>query len=129
MTSSSVKILVVDDHQPTLRNWKQILQENHFSVLTANHGQEAYDLACQQHPNLIVSDIDMPEVDGFELLTRLKQTQSTQSIPVVICSGTSDQTSEYLAFSLGAIAYFKKPLCPSDLIEIVSERCLSAPLV
>lgn len=126
MTSPSVKILIVDDHRPTVEQWTQTLQEKQFDVLSANHGQAAYHLACEQQPDLILSDIDMPEIDGFELLTLLKKTPSTRRIPVVFCSGTTDQTSQYLARTLGATAYLTKPLSVSALTDIVAEHCCFA---
>lgn len=128
MALSPVKILCVDDHQPTLHEWKQILQEQRFDVITANRGQTAYELACIHRPHLIVSDLDMPEIDGFELIARLKKTPATRRIPIVLCSGTTDQTSQSLALSLGAIAYLTKPLCASALVDIITERLAIEPL-
>ncbi len=123
MTLPSVKVLIVDDHLPTLDQWKLILENEQHHVLIAHQGQTAYELACQNQPDLILSDLDMPGIDGFQLLTLLKKTRVTQDIPVIICSGTTDPMSQALALTLGAIAYLQKPLKAEHLNQIITEHC------
>lgn len=116
-------ILIVDDHLPTLEQWAVLLANNLFKILTTSHGNVAFEMACDIKPDLILSDLDMPEVDGFELLTLLKSTVQTRDIPVIICSGTTDVTSKYLALTLGAIAYLEKPLDVKHFLDVIDEKC------
>ena len=123
MTLTSVKLLVVDDHDPTLKQWQAKLQSQKYEVLIASRAQQAFEIACQSQPDLIISDLDMPEMNGFQLLTLLKETEITEKIPFIVCSGTTDKMSEYLAMTLGAIAYLKKPLNLSEIKDLVIEHC------
>ena len=122
MPLSLATILIVDDHEPTLREWKALLKTYALQVLVAERGQQAFEMACQFQPQVIVSDLDMPKMNGFQLLSLLKSASETEQIPVVICSATTDDTSKYLAQTLGAIAYLEKPLQLSQLIAVIEHQ-------
>ena len=123
MTLPLATLLIVDDHRPTLERWVAMLEHSPLKILTTTHAQTAFDLACDVQPDLILSDLDMPEIDGFQLLTLLKSTGLTQDIPVIICSGTTDMTSKYLVLTLGAVGYLQKPLNLEKFRELMDEKC------
>ena len=123
MNDEKRTILIVDDHGPTLEKWKALLEQQNLKVLTAINGQNAYELAHERQPDLILSDLDMPQVDGFQLLTLLKKANETKEIPVIIFSGTTDVTSKLLAIHMGAIAYLEKPLDSDELLDTIQKKC------
>jgi diguanylate cyclase (GGDEF)-like protein len=102
------KILAVDDEATNLMALNGILSTD-YAVITAKSGSEALARAEEDHPDLIVLDIIMPEMDGFEVLERLKVSETTQNIPVIIISGLTAEDDEERGFSLGAVDYIIKP--------------------
>lgn len=123
MTLPLATLLIVDDHRPTLERWIAMLESSPLKILTTTHGQTAFDMACDVQPDLILSDLDMPELDGFQLLTLLKSTGLTQDIPVIICSATTDLTAKYLVLTLGAAGYLEKPLDLEKFRDMMDKQC------
>ncbi|HEX7026418.1 MAG TPA: response regulator, partial [Gammaproteobacteria bacterium] len=103
------KVLVVDDQPDNLHVMKQILTQ-HYQLLFAKDGERALALAEQQHPNLILLDVMMPGMDGFETCKRLKQNKQTRNIPVIFVTAMSDIEDEAYGFELGAVDYIAKPV-------------------
>ena len=81
-----------------------------FHVLTASDGLEGLGKAQAEKPDLIISDLDLPRMDGLSMIRELKTCASLAHVPVIVCSTSQDQTTRYLIRHMGAIAYIVKPL-------------------
>jgi two-component system, OmpR family, alkaline phosphatase synthesis response regulator PhoP len=115
------KILVVDDEVYILHILDFSLGAEGFEVLTANNGEEAIAKAKQEQPDLIVLDIMMPVLDGYETLRQLKREAKTKEIPVILLTAKGRDVDKRLGFEVGATDYIVKPFSPSRLIERIEE--------
>jgi sigma-B regulation protein RsbU (phosphoserine phosphatase) len=109
------RILIVDDEPLNIDYLQQELDSPEFVTLTASNGQEALDRVARESPDLILLDIMMPVMDGFEVLRRLKADAATRSLPVIIISAASDISSVVKGIQLGAEDYLPKPFEPTLL--------------
>ncbi|MBS1494203.1 MAG: response regulator transcription factor [Bacteroidetes bacterium] len=113
------KILVVDDEKDIVDILKYNLEKEHeFEVLAAYNGKEALELV-ESHPDLILLDIMMPELNGFEVCKQLKQNPATAKIPVIFLTAKENEIDEILGLELGADDYIHKPLSPRKVIARV----------
>lgn len=104
-------ILAVDDEASNLQLLRQILQD-HYRLLFAKDGTRALELAQQQRPDLVLLDIMMPGLSGYDVCAALKANPVTAPIPVVFVTALSDTTDELEGFAAGAVDYITKPLSP-----------------
>ncbi|WP_028877912.1 response regulator [Terasakiella pusilla] len=109
MTSPQKKILIVDDEPVNLQVLKQILQDS-YQLVFAKNGQKAIEFAQKQSPDLILMDIMMPDMNGYETVRRLKQDEATKGIPVIFVTAMVDVEDEKLGFDVGAVDYISKPV-------------------
>lgn len=105
---SDFGILIVDDEKSNLEILSKILQSNH-TVYIAKSGETALMRAEKDNPDLILLDIVMPDMDGFEVLSRLKGSDTTRHIPVIFITGLDSVKDEERGFFLGAVDYITKP--------------------
>jgi CheY-like chemotaxis protein len=112
MTASA---LVVDDDKLLLRLVELNLAKMGIRVLLAQSGQEALKLAISEHPDLILLDIMMPVMDGYEVLRKLKSTKETADIPVVMITARSSLMDRRRCEEMGAAGYITKPFQLEDL--------------
>ena len=112
ITSSKAKILVVDDEPTNLRVLKQVLQEQ-YRLMFARSGQEALELVQRDTPQLILLDIMMPGMTGYEVCRLLKADPRTASIPVIFVTALQDELDETTGFEVGAVDYITKPISPA----------------
>ena len=117
----SKKILAIDDENDALLILKTALINEGFDVITASNGFDGVALAEEQKPNLVILDLLMPEMDGFEVLEQLKSTDITGEIPVIIVSGVSEKDKIKTALTRGIDYYIMKPYDYNDLIAKVHE--------
>jgi PAS domain S-box-containing protein len=110
------KILVVEDDLNTSRFYQSYLLKNDFHVITTINGRESLSLAEAHLPRLIILDIVLPDISGWEVLALLKKNAKTADIPVLVISVLSEKDK---AISLGAIDYIEKPITGSDLVKRV----------
>ncbi len=115
------KILVVDDEVYILHILEFSLGAEGFEVITANNGEIAVEKAIQEKPDLIVLDIMMPGLDGYETCRRLKREPETKHIPVILLTAKGRDSDKRLGFEVGAIDYVVKPFSPNRLIGRVEE--------
>ncbi len=108
-------ILVVDDEKDILEMLKYNLEREGYNVLTAQNGKRALEQA-QTHPDLIVLDVMMPEMDGWEVCKRLKRNEKSSSIPILFLTAKGAEVDEVLGLELGAEDYIVKPISPRKLI-------------
>jgi CheY-like chemotaxis protein/predicted Ser/Thr protein kinase len=103
------RLLVVDDDEAPRRALSRLLQRLGYDVTVAEHGRQALEIAERQPLDLIVTDITMPEMDGYELLARLKAHERTRHIPVIVVSGVDDVHSVVRCIEQGAEDHLTKP--------------------
>jgi len=115
------KILVVDDEVYILHILDFSLGAEGFEVLSANNGELAVEKAKIEKPDLIVLDIMMPVLDGYETCRRLKQDTETKDIPVILLTAKGRDVDKRLGYEVGAVDYIVKPFSPSRLIERIEE--------
>jgi PAS domain S-box-containing protein len=121
-------ILVVDDDRDTTRLVQEVLGRAGFTVRTANNGFEALAVARWEQPGLILLDLKMPGLDGYEILKRLKRDRATQDIPVVVVTGsvTDEEVKRKKVLALGAAQFLTKPFVIDDFVEEI-RRVLTGP--
>jgi two-component system phosphate regulon response regulator PhoB len=110
------RILVVDDEPDILNLLDYNLRKAGFKVLAAKDGPEAIDTARLQRPDLILLDIMLPNMEGTEVLKRLKTFDATRHIPVIMLTAKGEEVDKIIGFELGAEDYITKPFSPRELI-------------
>ena len=110
-------ILVVDDDPDVVTIVKGILNGGGYEVRSACNGQGLFARLQEARPDLIVLDIRMPEMDGLEILKRLKTTSETSSIPVILLTGKGQYTDVLRGYELGSDYYINKPFTGTQLIH------------
>ena len=115
------KVLVVDDEVYILHILEFSLSAEGYEVITANNGELAIEKAKQERPDLIVLDIMMPVLDGYETCRRLKRDSETKNIPVVLLTAKGRDIDKRLGFEVGAVDYVIKPFSPNRLIDRIQE--------
>jgi len=113
MASTKKRILVVDDDPKILKALDQALQQEGYEVYRAEDGLEALRLAQSLKPDLMILDIMLPKMDGFEVLAQL---QATDSIPTLILSARGEEMDKVVGFNVGADDYLTKPFRLSELL-------------
>jgi CheY-like chemotaxis protein len=115
------KVLVVDDDQAILRLLEANLVGAGYQVLTASDGPEALQKAGVEDPDLVVLDDLMPTMDGFEVLRRLKGSQATEEIPVIMVAERAKNSDVSRGYQLGADAFLTKPINPAEFLAFVKQ--------
>lgn len=111
------KVLVVDDEKDIVDLLKYNLEkENEFEVTTAYNGKEALDAVQNEKPDIILLDIMMPELNGFEVCKRLKSDPSNSKIPVIFLTAKENEIDEIVGLEIGADDYIQKPISPRKVI-------------
>jgi putative two-component system response regulator len=111
IAAGSARILAVDDEPTNLQLLRQILQD-HYGLLYAKDGARALELAEQERPDLILLDVMMPGMTGYEVCRKLKSQPATAGIPVIFVTALADTIDELTGFEAGAVDYIMKPVSP-----------------
>jgi two-component system, OmpR family, phosphate regulon response regulator PhoB len=112
-------VLVVDDEPDVLLLCRLNLQQRGHELLEASNGTTALELARERHPEVIVLDLMLPGMNGYEVLESLKQDERTSDIPVLVLTAKSLRADRERSHGLGASGFLTKPFLPSDLCEMV----------
>jgi CheY-like chemotaxis protein/MinD-like ATPase involved in chromosome partitioning or flagellar assembly len=115
----SEKILIVDDDVDSLKLIGLMLQRHGYNVIAANSGTQALSKAATETPNLIILDIMMPDMDGYEVCRRLRANQGTQGIPIIMFTAKTLVDDKVAGFEAGADDYLTKPTHPAELASRV----------
>ena len=115
----SKKILVIDDELALVDMLKMRLEASHYEVITALDGKTGLERAIKEVPNLIILDIAMPELDGFEVLEQLKKNEKTRSIPVLMLTAKGDTNAIMESQELKATDHLIKPFDPDELLRLI----------
>lgn len=129
MTLTLTTIVLIDDKPSVLDQWQTLLSDHFQKIIAVTNGIQALEVCDNIIPDVILSDLDMPIMDGFELLKTLKSNPKTAQIPIVICSSTTDITTQYLCKTLGALEYLEKPLDVAKLLSALEASRQELPVV
>lgn len=113
------RILIVDDDVDSLKLIGLMLQRQGYEVIVANSGQQALTKAEAEHPDLIILDIMMPDMDGYEVCRRLRRDSATQTIPIIMFTAKTMVDDKVAGFEAGADDYLTKPTHPAELASRV----------
>ncbi|OUD15477.1 response regulator [Thioflexithrix psekupsensis] len=119
MDKKNTTVLIVDDTPDNLSVLSDCLEETGMEIMTALSGQNALVLTQAVLPDLILLDVMMPGMDGFETCERLKQNPITESIPVIFVTALMDTESKVKSFSAGAVDYICKPIQKAEVLARV----------
>ncbi len=109
------KVLIVDDEERNVRLLKAMLTNRNFHLLEAGNGEEALRIVSENAPDMILLDVMMPRLDGFEVCRRLKQNEKTRMIPVILVTALSEKQHRLKALEVGADDFITKPVDFSEL--------------
>ncbi|BAY45498.1 two-component system, regulatory protein [Kalymmatonema gypsitolerans NIES-4073] len=112
-------ILIVEDSPSELQLMSHYLEESGYNVIQATGAKEALEKAQSQNPDVIVTDVVMPGMSGFELCRSLKRNPATQKVPIVICSSKNQEIDRLWAMRQGADAYVTKPYTRDQLLRAI----------
>ena len=124
---SAAVVLLAEDHETSAESYAQLLTASGYRVVRAKNGYEALAEVSREAPSLVILDLKLPKLDGWELLQHLKGDAAMSHIPVVVVTGDSLPSHHELARSRGAAAVLTKPIRPNDLLDAV-RHALSQPL-
>ncbi|MDP2187564.1 MAG: response regulator [Sphingobacteriaceae bacterium] len=110
------RVLIIEDEVQLRENIMELFQSQHYQVESADNGKSGYEKALKFFPDLIVSDVIMPEEDGFALLLRLKKNPATEFVPVIFLTAKTMMESKIEGLQLGADDYIVKPFSAEELL-------------
>ncbi len=113
------KILLVDDSNTVLLMEKMILSKSPYDLVTASDGQEGFDKAMSEKPDLILLDVVMPKMDGFEVCRRLRARDETRKVPVIMVTTRGELKSVETGYQSGCTDYITKPINGLELLSKV----------
>lgn len=118
----SPTIMLVDDNDANIQLAASILKRNNYNLILAYGGEEALDILEDKSADLILLDVMMPDIDGYEVCKRLKENDNTKDIPVILLTALRKHESLVKGFSLGAIDYISKPFNKDELLARVKNH-------
>ncbi|HZO89686.1 MAG TPA: response regulator [Chthonomonadaceae bacterium] len=113
------KILAVDDERHIVRLVQVNLERAGYQVVTAFDGKEALEKVAAEHPDLVVLDVMMPYMDGFEVLQHLRKDPNTRDLPVIMLTAKAQDADVFRGWQSGVDCYLTKPFNPMELIVFV----------
>ena len=119
---SEYKILIVDDVMSNVLLLKVLLTNEKFAIATANNGQQALEQVDKEHPDLVLLDVMMPDLSGFEVAQRLKSNPDTADIPIIFLTALNSTTDIVKGFQVGANDFISKPFNKEELIIRVTHQ-------
>ncbi|MBI5853361.1 MAG: response regulator [Planctomycetes bacterium] len=115
-------VLIIEDEKLIIVSTQMVLEAAGFRVESAVNGEEGIQKAKSTRPDLVLLDIMMPGIDGWETLTRLKRDPETSGIPVIVFTAREHARGHQKSTEMGAADYFRKPFEPDELIELVEKH-------
>jgi len=121
MSQHPTRILIVDDEPHVIYVTRYKLEKAGHQVFVANNGKQAYDIACAELPDAIISDYQMPGGDGFEMARRLKANARTAGIPIILLTARSHKLQPSALAETNVQHLMDKPFSPTDLLQKLDE--------
>lgn len=115
-------VLVIEDEEGIRDNLQELFEVEGFDVLTATDGRKGIQMAINQMPDIVISDIMMPDIDGYGVLESLKNNEATCTIPIVFLTAKQEMKDLRQGMGLGATDYLTKPFKNDELLEVVNTR-------
>jgi CheY-like chemotaxis protein len=115
------RVLVVDDEVHIVHVVAIKLRNNGYEVISADNGAEAFDLACKEKPDIIVTDYQMPVMSGMELVEKLRQCDETEDVPVIMLTARSFAISQEQQEDLKISSCLSKPFSPKELLGNIED--------
>jgi len=125
-TNNTTKILVCDDERSIVRLIQVNLERQGWQVIPAYDGKEGLEKIQTEKPDIVVLDVMMPYMDGFEVLKTLRRDPELQNIPVIMLTAKAQDKDVFEGYHFGADVYLTKPFNPMELVTFI-KRILSAP--
>ncbi len=116
ISSDSPLVLIVDDNPRNLQFLGSILVENEYDLAVSTNGIQVFEFLKNKKPDIILLDIMMPEMDGYEVCEKLKTDPNTKDIPVIFLTAKSDMSDIIRGFEVGAVDYVTKPFNSAELL-------------
>ncbi len=113
------KVLVAEDERNVILGVRTCLDAVGYDIEIVEDGDEALNSVRKEHPDLILLDLLMPKVDGFEVLKQLKGDEQTSHIPIIVLTAKAEEESRQRAIDLGADSYMTKPFKPQELWDLL----------
>ena len=113
---SKEKILIIEDEKDIVKMLDYNLKKEGFRAFSATNGEDGLDMARKEHPDLILLDLMLPEMDGLEVCKAVKNDTKTAHIPIIILTAKAQETDKIVGLELGADDYMTKPFSPRELI-------------
>jgi DNA-binding NarL/FixJ family response regulator len=123
------KILIIEDQAPMRRNVALMLQMEGYETFTASNGREGVEVARQLHPDLVLCDVMMPEMDGYGVVQTLRADSEFATTPFIFLTAKSDKNDLRVGMNFGADDYLTKPVVRDDLLAAVQTRLARAEAV
>lgn len=114
------KILVVDDSKTELHFLSDVLTKRGYQVRTAENGEDAMRRLGEDKPDLILMDVVMPGLNGYQATRTLTRDEETKGIPIIVCTSKGQETDKIWGLRQGAVDYLVKPLNPDELLQRVA---------
>ena len=114
------KVLVVDDSKTELMFLTDLLQKKGMQVRTAENADEAFRRLAEEKPDLILMDVVMPGLNGYQATRTLTRDETTKHIPIIVCTSKGQETDKIWGLRQGAVDYLVKPLNPEELLKRVA---------
>ena len=115
------KVLVTEDNPLHMKIFALNLTYSGFSVIEAQHGEKGLELAHREHPDLILVDLSLPKIDGWEMIRRMQDDEVTRDIPIIVVSARRPQDEAARAAMARVAAYISKPFDPEALMALVQQ--------
>ncbi len=125
----SKKILLIEDDKTVRENTEELLELSDYTVETASNGRIGIEKAISFHPDVVVCDIMMPEMDGYQVLEHLSKDEHLRSIPFIFLSAKTDHKDVRTGMNLGADDYLTKPFEEEELIDAIESRLAKAKIL
>lgn len=119
MTAADQVVLVVEDNETNLKLARELLKSRGYMVLEAMDGMAGLEMAREHRPNLILLDIQLPGISGLDVISRLKEDENLQSIPVIAMTACAMMGDRETCLSNGFDAYLSKPISVRDVLQTV----------
>ncbi len=116
------KILIVDDLPTEVQLMRSAIADLGHAIVVATDGEQALEMARRETPDLMLLDVVLPRMDGFQVCRKLKKDPQTSKIPVILISSKTQESDKFWGLKQGATAYICKPFSPQELAETVAKN-------
>jgi two-component system, cell cycle response regulator DivK len=124
---ADARVLVVEDNEKNMKLFRDVLQAAGYSTLEATTGGQAVELATEHVPDLVLMDIQLPDIDGIEALGRLRADERTASLPVLALTAQAMEGDRERFLAAGFDGYLSKPVNVADFVTTVKRYCEGSP--